>query len=169
MIISSGWLIFLAIFYANKYCEFRVKSLIKGKSLKILLFIYIFQILPLKVLGKILQELILLLKIKLILHQKRFLNIVVDFAFQLPLDVVAFGHLLKDFHVSGTFTTLLANVTDQVSNTVNVICHANTRNHLNKREADDLLPIGSNDVTKANSEHYGGAPVETPYVPFAPT
>jgi hypothetical protein len=57
----------------------------------------------------------------------------------------------------------------KIPDAVDIVSQANARNHLNKREADDLLPIGSNDVTKANSEHYGGAPVVTPYVPFAPT
>lgn len=95
-------------------------------------FIYIFQILFSKVIWQILQQCILLLEVKLVLHEERFLNIVIYFAFQLPFDTIVFRHLLESLDIECPFSALLPDIADEVAHTVDIVSQTNARDHLDE-------------------------------------
>jgi hypothetical protein len=76
--------------------------------------------------------------------------------------------LFESFQIFALFNILAANVTDQSTNPVDVICQTHHADYFNKNEADGLLVGTGNDISEANCEHDVATPIVSPNILLEP-
>lgn len=96
------------------------------------------------------------------------LDVVVDLPGQRLVDAVLVGQLLEDLHVLGLLDVLRADVGDQRAHAVDVVREDDAANRLHEDHAQGFLVVDDHDVSEADGQHDGGAPVVGPDVLLEP-